>query len=89
MQVYHYLLIQPPYPLRCMPEIPLRPDTRIFSDAEEDEIECRECGVRLKVLLCDVREGLCFDCAEHWNNGKGNARARRREVASKRLEEFG
>jgi len=72
-----------------MPEIPLRPDTRIFSDAEEDEIECRECGARLKVLPCDVREGLCFECAEHWDNGKGNAQARACEVASRRLEEFG
>jgi len=71
-----------------MPEIPLRPDTRIFSDAMEDEIECRGCGARLKVLPCDVREGLCFDCVEHWNNGKGNAQARACEVASRRLEEF-
>jgi len=55
----------------------------------EDEIECRECGARLKVLPCDVREGLCFECAEHWDNGKGNAQARACEVASRRLEEFG
>ncbi|MGB9636264.1 MAG: hypothetical protein ACPL1Y_03320 [Thermoplasmata archaeon] len=71
-----------------MAEQMLKRDARSFSDDDEWEIECRGCRGRLKILPCDVREGFCYDCIDHWRTSSKIFSAKTENRRERTLDDF-